>query len=296
MHTALRDVYIKLGRLRDASKVQDRIDRILKEMPRVADLPAEPEPPVLEAQAPPVVARPAAPPKPAPSKPAPAPAQPEPAPPAPAQQKPAPVPEPPKPKKKDKDEKAEPTLPPAPPQARPAPQPVAQASFQKAVPEAGKRPRARTESLGQILLDEGIVSREQLEKAIHIQQRSGGHLGRILVEQGAVSEQQLAKALSVQWGLDVVELGAIEIDPEVVKVVPHHIAQRHKVLAIAKTKKKLRLAIADPLNVVALDDVRLVTGLEIEAVVAAEDEILADRKSTRLNSSHIQKSRMPSSA
>ncbi|MBI2246319.1 MAG: type II secretion system ATPase GspE [Armatimonadetes bacterium] len=123
--------------------------------------------------------------------------------------------------------------------------------------------------------DEGMVTREQLERALQDQQRSGGHLGRILVEQGAVSEQQLARALSVQWGLEVVDLGAMEIDPDVVKVVPHHLAQRHKVLAIGKTKKKLRLAIADPLNVVALDDVRLVTGPEIEAAVAAEDAIVS---------------------
>ncbi|MBI2972621.1 MAG: Flp pilus assembly complex ATPase component TadA, partial [Armatimonadetes bacterium] len=319
VHTALRDVYIKLGRLRDASKVQDRMDRIVKETPRGADLPVEPDVPTIQAQVPPAATRPpatrptapskpapapppprkppveepeveeaepevleaqpegkeaepefpvhshptAAPQKPAPPKPTPQPAAPRPVPPQPAQQKPMPpVPEPPSKAKK-----------PSPP-ARSAPQPVAQAPQPKA-PEAGKRPRARTESLGQILLDEGMVTREQLERALQNQQRSGGHLGRILVEQEAVSEQQLARALSVQWGLEVVDLGAMEIDPDVVKVVPHHLAQRHKVLAIGKTKKKLRLAIADPLNVVALDDVRLVTGLEIEAAVAAEDAIVS---------------------
>ncbi|OLC28310.1 MAG: type II secretion system protein GspE [Armatimonadetes bacterium 13_1_40CM_64_14] len=120
-----------------------------------------------------------------------------------------------------------------------------------------------------------MVTREQLDKAIQTQHRSGGHLGRILVEQGALTEQNLAKVLSIQWGLPYVQLGSIEIDPDVVKAIPQHIAHRHKVLAIEKTKRKLKLAIADPLNVVAFDDVRLVTGLELEQVVAAEEDIMA---------------------
>jgi type IV pilus assembly protein PilB len=120
-----------------------------------------------------------------------------------------------------------------------------------------------------------MVTREQLDKAIQTQHRSGGHLGRILVEQGALTEQNLAKVLSIQWGLPYVQLSTIEIDPDVVKAIPQHIAHRHKVLAIEKTKRKLKLAIADPLNVVALDDVRLVTGLELEQVVAAEEDIMA---------------------
>jgi len=129
--------------------------------------------------------------------------------------------------------------------------------------------------LGQILLDQKMVTREQLDKAIQTQHRSGGHLGRILVAQGALTEQNLAKVLSIQWGLPYVQLSTIEIDPDVVKAIPQHIAHRHKVLAIEKTKRKLKLAIADPLNVVALDDVRLVTGLELEQVVAAEEDIMA---------------------
>ncbi len=313
VHTALRDVYIKLGRLRDASKVQDRIDRILKEMPRLSDMPetpvAEAEPPAIKAAAPaPPATRerprpaPSAPPAPKPSPqdlenaevdeqetqeaveepqfpmhhpptPLQKPAQ-KPAPPKPTPQ-PAPPSEPPSKIKKKGEPAPQPPAKPLAPPVRPTAQPVAWQAQQKETPETGRRPRARTESLGQIHLDEGVVTREQLEKAMQMQHRSGGHLGRILVEQGVVTEQQLAKALSVQWGLEVVDLGAIEIDADVVKVIPQHIAQRHKVLAISKTRRKLRLAIADPLNVVALDDVRLITGLEIEAAVAAEDDILA---------------------
>jgi type IV pilus assembly protein PilB len=252
LHAALRDVYIKLGRMREASKVQDRIDRILE---RQGDI--EAAAPADTAPSPPPLPQ-AAPPAPAPAGPkaaAPGPA----APPKPAGSAPAP------------------TAPAAPVPAAPAPARAAPLDQAAAVekPEPARPGRARAESLGQIMLDEGMVTSEQLEKAIQTQQRSGGHLGSVFVEQGVVTEQQLARALSIQWGLPVVELGGLEIDPDDVKIIPHHLALRHKVLAISRTKRRVRLAIADPLNVVALDDVRLVTGLELEPVVAAPEDIVA---------------------
>ncbi len=139
----------------------------------------------------------------------------------------------------------------------------------------GRHGRARTELLGDILLEWTMISREQLEQALSVQQQSGGHLGNILVEQGAITPQQLTRAMSVQWDLPLVELSGLEIDPDTVKVVPEHIARRHTVLVIEKTSTELKLAIADPLNVVALDDVRLVTGLKIEPVLASREEIVA---------------------
>ncbi|MBI2247891.1 MAG: tetratricopeptide repeat protein, partial [Armatimonadetes bacterium] len=179
VHTALRDVYIKLGRLRDASKVQDRMDRIVKETPRGADLPVEPDVPTIQGQVPPTATRPPAPSKPAPAAPPqrkppvekpevqevepefPVHQHPTASPQKPAPPKPTPIrPVPPQPVQ----QKPVPPKPTPPPPARSAPRPVAQAPQPKA-PEAGKRPRARTESLGQILLDEGMVTREQLEKA-----------------------------------------------------------------------------------------------------------------------------------
>lgn len=286
IHTALRDVYIKLGRLRDASKVQERIDRnvgsprrpgpgtpdALPRMPVPPGAPPNGEPPATVSM-PPVgraTAAPAPPkvqpPKGQPPKPQPPRIQPprvEP----PGAEAPQAEPQPP----------ASPSpARPQPPKERQIPRPASRPQLvppKEPEPVRGK-PRPRSESLGQILLDEKMVSREQLDRAIQMQHRSGGHLGRILVEQGSLTEQQLAKVLSIQWGLPYVELGSLEIDSDVVKVVPQHLAHRHKVLAIEKTRKKLKLAIADPLNVVAFDDVRLVTGLEIEAVVAAEQDIM----------------------
>jgi type IV pilus assembly protein PilB len=124
-------------------------------------------------------------------------------------------------------------------------------------------------------LDEGIVTREQLERAIQMQQRSGGHLGRILIDLGVTSEQQMARALAIQWGMSFVDLSQESIQLDAVKLIPQHLALRHKVLGVETNQRRLRLAIADPLNVVALDDVRLVTGLEIEPVIAPEEAIAA---------------------
>ncbi len=286
IHTALRDVYIKLGKLRDASKVQERIDRTVtgprsrgatdvgeSVVPRMPPAPSGPPngeppaqvhmPPAGHAPAPPAAPK-AQPPKVEPPRVEPPQAEPKrPEPPAQGDGKDHPKVDKPQPPFKERHI----------PRPTTRPQPVPPAP--KEAEPAGRRPRPRAESLGQILLDEKTVTREQLDKAIQTQHRSGGHLGRILVEQGALTEQQLAKVLSIQWGLPYVELGSLEIDPDVVKMVPQHLAHRHKVLAIEKTRKKLKLAIADPLNVVAFDDVRLVTGLEIEPVVASEEDIMA---------------------
>ncbi len=282
VHTALRDVYIKLGNLREANKVQARIDRILDEMPK-----AQAPPPVATpAVAPPPVVEPSssAPPAPAPVKPA-APTAPlvpkasaapvaePPAPPAPHPTPPTSIPTPAKDGKPPVKSRF--VRPSKPVQVTP---PTAESDRAAAAAAAAsathaKRPIGR--ALGQVLLDETMVTREQLEKAIQMQQRGGGHLSSILVEQGILSHQQLAKALSIQWGLDYIDLAGLEIDPGAVNVLPQHIAHRHKVLPISKTKSRLKLAISDPLNVVALDDVRLVTGLEIEPVVASQEDIVS---------------------
>src|SRR5574341_1013833 len=265
---ALRDSYIKLGQVRSAAEVQARLDTVVHAGPNgngagaaVADLVSE-ETTVIT----PPAARPAPPPPPPAAKPA-VPAPPPAATSAPPVAKPAP--QAPKPPVSETTPEARPTpAAPPPPAAAPTPPPAVDGARRRT---AGGRSRP----LGQILLDEGIVSREQLERAIQMQQRSGGHLGRILTDLGVVSEQQMARALAIQWGMSFIDLNEEPIQPEAVKVIPQHLALRHKVLGVEKTTRHLKLAIADPLNVVALDDVRLVTGLDIEPVIAPEEEISA---------------------
>jgi type IV pilus assembly protein PilB len=139
----------------------------------------------------------------------------------------------------------------------------------------GGRGRAKVETLGQILLQHGFITPEQLEEALAIQARTGERIGKILLDIGAVTDVELAKGMGHQWGYPYQALADLKIDPEIAKVIPHALAVRHKCVAIQKQEGRLVLAIADPLNVIALDDVRLITGLEVDPVVTTEEDISA---------------------
>jgi type IV pilus assembly protein PilB len=136
-------------------------------------------------------------------------------------------------------------------------------------PVLGKR-----EPLGRILLRMGLVTEEQLEQALAIHERTREKLGRILVSMGAITEQDLAKAIGIQWNYPYVALSSAGVDPEVARMVPHHLCIRHKVLPYARNGDKLLVALVDPLNLLALDDVRLITGLDVEPRITTEEELL----------------------
>ena len=137
------------------------------------------------------------------------------------------------------------------------------------------RPRAGTKTLVDIMLEKAMITHGQLEKALQVQQHGGGPLGRILIKMDVITEQELAHALALQWGVPFVSLTDVNIDRDAVKLIPMHLARRHKVLAVGKTTAGLRLAVADPVNVEAFDDVCLVTGLDVDPIVAMEEEIVA---------------------
>jgi type IV pilus assembly protein PilB len=145
-------------------------------------------------------------------------------------------------------------------------------------PRAAARPGAptlvRREALGGILVRMGLLNELQLQQALDVQARTGERLGRILVRMGLVTEEDLAKAIGVQWGYPYVSLSNTPVDPEVVRLVPQHIASRHKVLAFGRNGERLLVALVDPLNLLALDDVRLVTGMDVEARITTEDELM----------------------
>jgi len=126
--------------------------------------------------------------------------------------------------------------------------------------------------LGNLLIESGLIDQEQLKKALEIQQRTGERLGRVLVNLGYVTEKDITDMLESQLGICQVTINA-EIDPDLLISIPEHIIKRHKVIPLKKEGKRLTVAMADPLNVVAIDDLRLVTGNEIEPVVATEKEI-----------------------
>ncbi|HEX8498009.1 MAG TPA: ATPase, T2SS/T4P/T4SS family, partial [Actinomycetales bacterium] len=130
--------------------------------------------------------------------------------------------------------------------------------------------------LAEILLAEGLVDENQLAVAYDEQHRVGRSLGRVLVDQGVLSEGQLVASLAQQIGLPFVDLEDYKVDGSATGRVSGAVCRRHTALPIGYTDDgKLLLAMADPGNVFALDDVRSMTGLEVKAVVATKNDVLA---------------------
>ena len=133
--------------------------------------------------------------------------------------------------------------------------------------------------LGDILVKDGAITPEQLAGALEIQKTSKRRLGTILIEEGIIDEQRLIKALEIQLGIDFIDLTAVKIPVELAAVVPQSIAKRHSVVPVKVTGEELTVAMADPLNFVALEEVRTATRRhvipKIAATSAVEDAITA---------------------
>jgi type IV pilus assembly protein PilB len=128
--------------------------------------------------------------------------------------------------------------------------------------------------LGEILVDEGLIDSEKLDLALVEQDRTERRLGRILVDMGLVREQDLVAALAKQMGLLFVDLSDFQIDPAAATLLPESVAQRYRALPIGyDADGRLLVAMADPANLFALDDIRTMTGLEINVVVATAADI-----------------------
>jgi type IV pilus assembly protein PilB len=124
--------------------------------------------------------------------------------------------------------------------------------------------------LGDLLLKAKLISQEQLEAALKSQREEGGKLGEALVRVGAVTETDITETLSQQFGVPSIDLGSFEIDPAVIKIVPGDVARKYGVLPVNKTGATLTIAMGDPTNVFAMDDIKFMTGYNVEPVVASE--------------------------
>ena len=129
--------------------------------------------------------------------------------------------------------------------------------------------------LGDILLEGGHVTPEQLANALEEQRRLGRSLGRVLVDLGLLSEGQLVSALATQIGLRFVDLSDYPVDGSAVMRVPSPVCRRHNALPIGYEDGKLLVAMADPANVFAVDDIRSMTGMDVKPVVATKADVLA---------------------
>ncbi|HHN46386.1 MAG TPA: pilus assembly protein PilB [Planctomycetes bacterium] len=128
--------------------------------------------------------------------------------------------------------------------------------------------------LGQILIDEGLISKEQLEEALAHQGKYGGAIGQVLVEKGYISQEDVLLALGQQAGMEVVDLEHMEIAPEVIEKVSPSMANIYHIVPILFESNVLTVAMADPMNVNALDDLRFLLNCEVRGAVAAEKSVV----------------------
>jgi type IV pilus assembly protein PilB len=112
-----------------------------------------------------------------------------------------------------------------------------------------------------------------MEQAVQILRQAGPRLTRALVQTGVLSERQYARAVAQRWGLPFTELAESQVEPEATRLLPASVAKRHDVIPITRADGRLVVAMSDPANVVAIDDIRLLTGLDIDITVASADDI-----------------------
>ena len=129
--------------------------------------------------------------------------------------------------------------------------------------------------LGEALVASGHITAEQLGQALDLQRTGGGKLGQILIHNKFIDERKLLEFLSKQFGIEFVDLRAKEIHPEVLKIIPENIARRYNLIAVEKNENRLKVAMEDPLNIVILDDLKMMTGFDIKPVFGAESDIIS---------------------
>jgi type IV pilus assembly protein PilB len=124
--------------------------------------------------------------------------------------------------------------------------------------------------LGDLLVKAKLVTPEQVDAALLSQRTEGGKFGEALIRIGAASEQDITETLSQQFGVPSIDLAHFDIDPSIIKVVPGEVARKYGVLPVNKTGATLTIAMSDPTNVFAMDDIKFMTGYNVEPVVASE--------------------------
>ena len=128
--------------------------------------------------------------------------------------------------------------------------------------------------LGQILVKSGVIDEDGLNYALKHSSTTGKRVGEALVDIGLANDATVAKAVAQQMGLHYIDLMEVQCDDDVATLIPEEMARRYKAIAVEKAGSRLRVAMADPLNVVAIDDLRMATNLEIEPLMALESQVL----------------------
>ncbi len=133
--------------------------------------------------------------------------------------------------------------------------------------------RINNKQLGELLLERGIISQSQLEQALNVQRDKGGLIGEILVEFGFVKEDDIAQSLTAQYGFPYLPLSNYEVNPEITSIIPSRVARQYLLVPIDKIGNNLTLAMSNPLNVQAIEDVELLSGCSVQTFVSTSSDI-----------------------
>jgi len=127
--------------------------------------------------------------------------------------------------------------------------------------------------LGELLIERGIINRHQLETGLDLQKKKGGLIGEALVELGFAREEDIAQALTAQYGFPYLPLSNYEVDAEVIKLVPSRVAEQYQLIPIDRIGNNLTLAMSNPLNVQAIEDIEMLSGCSVQTFVSTATDI-----------------------
>jgi type IV pilus assembly protein PilB len=127
--------------------------------------------------------------------------------------------------------------------------------------------------IGEFLVRSNLIDRQQLDKALEEQKQTGGRVGEHLIRLGFVTEEDILDCLSQQYGVPSINLRHFEIDESIIRLIPADVARKYQFIPVSKTGATLTVAMADPTNVFAMDDITFITGYRVEPVVASEEAL-----------------------
>lgn len=133
--------------------------------------------------------------------------------------------------------------------------------------------RVISKQLGELLIERGVINKQQLTHALEVQKEKGGLIGQVLVELGYASEEAIAQAITAQYGFPYLPLENYEIDSEVVKIIPKNVASQFCLIPVDKIGNNLTIAMSNPLNAAAIEDVELISSLCVQIFVSTATDI-----------------------
>jgi len=133
--------------------------------------------------------------------------------------------------------------------------------------------RIVNKQLGELLIERGIINQQELARALDVQKERGGLIGEIFVELGFAKEEDIAQALTAQYGFPYLPLSNYEVNPETVNIIPARVARQYLLIAIDKIGSNLTIAMSNPLNIHAIEDVEVLSGCNVQTFVSTSSDI-----------------------